>query len=155
MFIGTTGDEDSEVVMKFCYIPKGGQSSNFSLNMENDKDSQGGIHTQFVNRIADKQTEEFVVAGRRGLDCKYNQEEDKYKHHNAILIQWNEQTESLQDICTINAIEEHQAEEEIKVSIDLDIVDLISCADLEEEVWSLEDWMMENKDYDEVDKFHE
>ena len=48
-----------------------------------------------------------------------------------MLIQWNEQTESLQDICTINAIEEHQEEEEIKVSIELDILDLISCADLE------------------------
>ena len=68
-------------------------------------------------------------------------------HPNAILIQWNEETKILQEICTINAIEEHQAEEEIKVSIELDILDLISCAYLEEEVWSLEYWMMENKDY--------
>ena len=69
--------------------------------MENDKDRQGGIHTHFGNRIVDRQTKEFVIVGRRGLDCKYNQEEDKYKHHNAMLIQWNEETEHLEEICTI------------------------------------------------------
>ena len=63
-----------------------------------------------------------------------------------MLTQWNEETERLQEICTINAIEEHQVEEEIKVSIELDTLDLISCEDLEEQVWSLEGWMMENKD---------
>ena len=52
-----------------------------------------------------------------------------------MFIQWNEETERLQEICTINVIEDHQAEEEIKVSIELDILDLISCAYLEEEVW--------------------
>ena len=118
--------------MKCSYIPKGGKSWKFYLKME-------------IDRIVDRQTEEFVVAGRRGLDCKYNQEEDKYKHPNATLIHWNEETKRLQEICTINSIEENQAEEEIKVSIELDILDLISCEDLEEQVWSLEDWMMENK----------
>ena len=90
VFTSTTGDEDSEVVMKCYYIPKGGKIWKFALKMENDKDSQGGIHTQFGNRIADRQTQDFFIAGRRGLDCKYNQEEDKYKHPNAMLIQWNE-----------------------------------------------------------------
>ena len=47
---------------------------------------------------------------------------------------------------TINTIQEYQVEEEIKVLIELDILDLISWADLEEEVWSLEELMVENKD---------
>ena len=56
VFIGTTGDENSENVMKCSYIPKGGQSWKLALKMDNDKDSQGGIHTQFGNRIVDRQT---------------------------------------------------------------------------------------------------
>ena len=86
VFTSTMGDEDSKVVMKCYYIPKGGKNWKFALKTKNEKDSQGGIHTQFGNRIADRQTQEFFIAGRRGLDCKYNQEEDKYKHPNAMLI---------------------------------------------------------------------
>ena len=99
VFTSTMGDEDSKVVMKCYYIPEGGKNWKFSLKMENDKDSQGEIHTQFGNRVADRQIEQFVVAGRRGLDCKYNQEEDKYKNPNEKLIQWNEETIFLQEIC--------------------------------------------------------
>ena len=66
-----------------------------------------------------------------------------------MLIQWNEERESLQESGTINAIEEHLEKKEIKVSIELDVLefdDLISCTYLEEEVWSLEGWIMENED---------
>ena len=52
--------------------------------------NQGGSLSHFDNMIADRQEEEFVVASRRRLDCKYSQEENEYNHPNAMLIQWNE-----------------------------------------------------------------
>ena len=74
------------------------------------------------------------------MDCKYTQEKDEYNHSNEVLTQWSEEIEPL-EFYVMNEIEEHKTEEEFEVPIELGILeinDLISYAEFEEEVQSFE-----------------
>ena len=82
MFAGVTCDEPCEVVPQvkeeeemYRDISRKQDQNCILMNSEamlSHEDNQGGTLTHFDNMIADRHAEEFVVASRRILDCKYN-----------------------------------------------------------------------------------
>ena len=78
---------------------QGGQSWTFYLKMENDKYSQGGIHTQFGNRIADRGQKTFLLQ----VEEDWTVNTSKRKINISILMQCLSSGMEKQSICRKSA----------------------------------------------------